>query len=223
MNGRKEIISQINTFKNFIIKGKKEKEREKEKKIDNKTIQSKADSNQIVFMSNQDSRNTTAPNDSSKKQKRYNKHLKITAKNKENIKNINSTNMNMKINNQNIDLEKIAKKILGKSYPKNVKVNNSNKKETNKNANLKRINSSNNIKIVNNYNVIDYFTQKILEGNYKSKNKGSIDNKIKNSKNHEFSQNISKQNSKMGLFNITLHSNYNNFDEYKTNINNFKC
>ena len=129
MNGRKEILNQINTFKNFIIKGKKEKE----KINDNKKIQSKADSNLLVFMSNQDSRNTTAPNDSCKKQKRYNKHLKITAKNKENIKNINSTNMNNKINhqNQNIDLEKIARKILGKSYPKNIKVNsnNNNKKE----------------------------------------------------------------------------------------------
>ena len=223
MNGRKEILSQINNFKNFIINGKKEKE----KKNDIKTIQSKADSNQIVLMSNQDSRNTTAPNDSIKKQKRYNKHLKITAKNKDNIKSINSTNtnMNVKINNQNqnIDLEKIAKKILGKSYPKNIKVNsNNNKKETSKNTNLKRINSSNNILIVNNNNVIDYFTQKILEGNHKSKNKGSLDNKIKNNKLSEFTQNNSKQNNKMGLFNITLHSNYNNFDEYKTNINNFK-
>ena len=219
MNGRKEILSQINTFKNFIIKGKKEKE--KEKKIENKTIQSKGDSNQIILMSNQDSRNTTAPNDSNKKQKRYNKHLKITAKNKENIKNINSTNMNMNINNQNFDLERMAKKILGKSYPKNIKVSINNKKEINKNINLKRINSSNNILIVNNNNVIDYFTQKILEGTHKSK-KGSVDNnKIKNCKVSEFSQNNSKQNSKMGLFNITLH-NYNNFDEYKTNINNFK-
>ena len=173
MNGRKEILSQINTFKNFIIQGKKEKE----KKIDNKTIQSKLDSNQLVFMSNQDSRNTTAPNDSNKKQKRYNKHLKITAKNKDNIKNINSTNMKINNQNQNIDLEKIAKKILGKSYPKNIKVNsnnNNNKKETSKNTNLKRINSSNNILIVNNNNVIDYFTQKILEGNHKGKNKGSF-------------------------------------------------
>ena len=221
MNGRKEILSQINTFKNFIIQGKKEKE----KKNDNKTIQSKVDSNQLVFMSNQDSRNTTAPNDSNKKQKRYNKHLKITAKNKDNIKNINSTNMKINNQNQNIDLEKIAKKILGKSYPKNIKVNsnnNNNKKETSKNTNLKRINSSNNILIVNNNNVIDYFTQKILEGNHKGKNKGSLDNKIKNNKFSEFTQNNSKQNSIMGLFNITLHSNYNNFDEYKTNINNFK-
>ena len=84
MNEKIELLNKINNFKTRIIKYSKEKQ--SFKKNGNKSIQKNIDKNLIYINNNitkQEPRKTTAPNNMTKKQK-GNKHMKITAKDKEN-------------------------------------------------------------------------------------------------------------------------------------------
>ena len=212
MKEKKQILNQINSFKNRIIKGSKEKN--STKKIDNNTIQYQLDNN-LIYINNgntkSETRNTTAPSTCNKKHKK-NKHLKITAKNREEI---NLYSPNIRLDKQNDYVQKLlSQKILTRSIPKNIKQN-ANKK-LNKNKNIKRINSSNNIKIVEN-NAIDFFTKKILEGT-----KTNMNSKNKNSRIIQFKENNIINNQQMGLFSINLHSNNVDFDDININLKKIK-
>ena len=217
MNERKEIINQINTFKNNIINGINN---------DNKINIGKVDNN-LIYINNlemHEPRNTTAPNDSNKKPKRY-KHLKITAKNKDiqNVYSFNNKGSNDNIYFGQILSKKISSKSLSKTTKKIEQKNKSNKniiKSVNKNKNLKRINSSNNI-IINDNNAIDYFTHKILEGNEtisspKKNNKNIIDSKNDIINNYQLDTLI--QNQQMGLFNINLRKDMQILDEVNNKV-----
>ena len=208
MSDKKEILNQINSFKNRIIKGNS-KSKQSLKNNGNNTIHNKIDINLIYVnnFGNQQSRNTTAPNKKRIKDNNNN-HLKITAKNRE-------------IQNLYID-KALSKKISERSLPKNVKIS-KNINKSNKRNTFKRVNSSNNIKAIEN-NAIDYFTQK-LEGS-----KTNIINKFQNNIIYDIKSNIINEfkidnfstNNQIGLFNINLHSNMKNFDDISFNKNKAK-
>ena len=219
MNEKKELLNKINSFKTRIFKCNKTKN--SPNKNGNKFIQKNLEKN-LIYINNiakQESRNTTAPNNINKKQKGNNKHMKITAKNKEN--NIHSSNAkNKKEQLEMLYLDKIlTKKTSPRSVSKNGNQNNNKSLANNLGKNkVKRVNSSNNIKIVND-NAIDYFTQKILEGS--KTNSNNCKNKINQSNNRisEFDLNHIAQNNQMGLFNINLYSKMKNFDDINNNKN----
>jgi hypothetical protein len=209
MKEKSRILKQINSFKNRVIKGSKEKSLIN-KKSDINTIQYKIENN-LIYSNNatyyEPRSNTTAPNTVNKKQK-INNHLRITAKNKE-LENIYSSSI--KLYKENINLEKkFSKKLLAKSLTKNNQKNIISNKKSNNNHHMKRMNSSNNIAIVDN-NAIDFFTRKILEG---TKNSDSFGSK---SPIEQLKDSNSVQNDKMGLFNINLHSNNVDFDDINKN------
>ena len=208
MSDKKEILNQINSFKNKIIKGNS-KSKNSLKNNGNNTIQNKIDINLIYVnnLGNQQPRNTTAPNKKRQKDNNNNSHLKITAKNKE---------------IQNLYIDKVlSKKISERSLPKNAKIS-KNINKNDKRNNFKRVNSSNNIKVIEN-NAIDYFTQK-LEGSKTTiinKNQNNIYD-IKSNMINEFKIDNFATNNQMGLFNINLHSNIKNFQDIIINKNKTK-
>ena len=215
MNEKKELLNKINNFKTRIIKYSKEKQSFKNN--DNKSIQQNIDKN-LIYINNitkQEPRNTTAPNNMTKKQK-GNKHMKITAKDKENNIHLSSVkNLGEKL----VD-KFISKKISTRSTSKNDNPNKNKNLVKNLGKNkIKRVNSSNNIKIVND-NAIDYFTQKMLEGSKTNSNAYRTNNINKsNNRISEFDLNNIVQSNPMGLFNINLRSNIENLDYINNNKN----
>ena len=213
MNEKKELLNKINNFKTRIIKYSKEKQSFKNN--DNKSIQQNIDKN-LIYINNitkQEPRNTTAPNNMTKKQK-GNKHMKITAKDKENNIHLSSVkNLGEKL----VD-KFISKKISTRSTSKNDNPNKNKNLVKNLGKNkIKRVNSSNNIKIVND-NAIDYFTQKMLEGSKTNSNAYRTNNINKsNNRISEFDLNNIVQSNQMGLFNINLRSNIENLDYINNN------
>ena len=158
MNEKIEILNQINSFKNNIINGNYNQHFLNNNKASlYKVDYNSKKSNNII----NEPRNTTAPNNSNKRQKGYT-HLKITAKNKD----INSPIDLYKKENIyliNVFSQKKLSKSLSKAMTKKVSKNKS-IKNVKRIKYIKRINSSNNIQDVDN-NAIDKFTHKYLEGN----------------------------------------------------------
>ena len=176
-------LNKVNQLKNDFIKVKKDKD--VNKKLEPKIIQRVMDIQPVpsIDISKNDSRNITAPNKVGLKQKKNYKHLKITAKNKENKDIITPNSMNSKQLNFVGNLL-LSKKILGRSLPKNYNSknikNNINIDMSNEvNNNIKRITSTNNIIIANNNNGIEHF-QKIKNINQKNNSNG-----FKNNRNRE--------------------------------------
>ena len=198
MNEKKDILNKINSFKNKVIKSNtKNIQSPIRKKNDIDTSDNKINLNiiNLINSTKKELRNSTAPNNN-KKQKLNNinnKHLKITAKNKE-LKNIY------------LDNQPPQKKVPTKSSSK--------KKINNKNNNIKRVNSSNNIKNVDN-NAIDYFTQK-LEGSKTNVNNNNLKDMYNTNNNNltsEFKLENLIHNNQIGLFSINLRSNVKEFDK----------
>ena len=188
MKNKKEILNQINSYKNRIIKGEKEGQVQSIK--DAKTMSYKIDKNLLYVnnISKGDARNTTAPNAENKRIKGSH-HLRITAKNKEN----NNNNNNMVKNNRE---KLIPKKIIAKSLPKNVKPetcgNNTKPKAVSRS--IKKILSSNNINIIvnkenqNNNNTINNRNPITILSQKKMEEKEIISNRNGNENNNTLSE-----------------------------------
>ena len=186
MKNKKEILNQINSYKNRIIKGEKEGQVQSIK--DAKTMSYKIDKNLLYVnnISKGDARNTTVPNAENKRIKGSH-HLRITAKNKEN------NNNNMVKNNRE---KLIPKKIIAKSLPKNVKPetcgNNTKPKAVSRS--IKKILSSNNINIIvnkenqNNNNTINNRNPITILSQKKMEEKEIISNRNGNENNNTLSE-----------------------------------
>ena len=217
MKNKANILHKINSFKNNIIEGKKEKSKSKSKpKRLNPENKNSPEMNSKSDYKGNEHRNSTAICISAQRIKRY-QHMKITAKNKDNNKDCLSSNKRIKQINYFSDIFSLSDKAANKSIPKNIKQNSNIKKQNIINT-TKRHNSSTNILIRRNKS-IDNMTQIIInKSNENKKNKKikkNTDNNVAITKN-----NILFQENEIIRTNQIQSLNNNNYN-YLSNIANY--
>ena len=153
MKNKENILHKINSFKKNIIEGKKEKSKSKPKILNNKQNDKLNLEFKKIDLGRNEHRSGTALCISAKRIKRY-KHLKITAKNKDNENNncYLSNNKSMKKSNYFNDTLSLSDRAINKSTSKNSNQDFYFKKKKRLNSS-KRNNSSNNLLIKRNKSI----------------------------------------------------------------------
>ena len=200
MKNKENILHKINSFKKNIIEGKKEKSKSKPKISNNKQNDKLNLEFKKIDLGRNEHRSGTALCISAKRIKRY-KHLKITAKNKDNENNncYLSNNKSMKKSNYFNDTLSLSDRAINKSTSKNNNQDFYFKKKKRLNSS-KRNNSSNNLLIkrnksignltklfVNKNNEIKKFKENIIN-NAIAKTNIAISNNINNIQGNQITQ-----------------------------------
>ena len=208
MKNKANILNKINSFKNNIIEGKKEKSKSKSS-IHNQENKNSFDTNQRTDNIRSEKRTGTAICISAQRIKCY-KHMKITAKNKDINNDYLFSNKITKQKNYYNEALSFSDKAMNKSIPKNNKQDINNKKQTKMNT-AKRNNSSNNILIRRNKsigNLTQIFVNKNNENKKNKKPKKNTDNKF-------------IANSNINIYNKLQGNHINQFKQLKPQNNNF--
>ena len=208
MKNRANILNKINSFKNNIIEGKREKSKSKSS-INNQDNKNSFETNERTNNIRNEKRNGTAICISAQRIKCY-KHMKITAKNKDiNNENLFSNKISKQKNYYN-EVLSFSDKAMNKSIPKNIKQDINNKKQ-NKINTTKRNNSSNNILIRRNKsigNLTKIFVNKNNENKKNKKIRKNTDNKV-------------IANSNIDIYNKFQGNHINQLNQVKSQNNNF--
>ena len=208
MKNRANILNKINSFKNNIIEGKREKSKSKSS-INNQDNKNSFETNERTNNIRNEKRNGTAICISAQRIKCY-KHMKITAKNKDSNNEYLFSNKISKQKNYYNEVLSFSDKAMNKSIPKNIKQDINNKKQ-NKINTTKRNNSSNNILIRRNKsigNLTKIFVNKNNENKKNKKIRKNNDNKV-------------IANSNIDIYNKFQGNHINQLNQVKSQNNNF--
>ena len=208
MKNRANILNKINSFKNNIIEGKREKSKSKSS-INNQDNKNSFETNERTNNIRNEKRNGTAICISAQRIKCY-KHMKITAKNKDSNNEYLFSNKISKQKNYYNEVLSFSDKAMNKSIPKNIKQDINNKKQ-NKINTTKRNNSSNNILIRRNKsigNLTKIFVNKNNENKKNKKIRKNTDNKV-------------IANSNIDIYNKFQGNHINQLNQVKSQNNNF--
>ena len=208
MKNKTNIIQKINSFKNNIIEGKREKSKSKSS-INNQDNKNSFETNERTNNIRNEKRNGTAICISAQRIKCY-KHMKITAKNKDSNNEYLFSNKISKQKNYYNEVLSFSDKAMNKSIPKNIKQDINNKKQ-NKINTTKRNNSSNNILIRRNKsigNLTKIFVNKNNENKKNKKIRKNTDNKV-------------IANSNIDIYNKFQGNHINQLNQVKSQNNNF--
>ena len=208
MKNRANILNKINSFKNNIIEGKREKSKSKSS-INNQDNKNSVETNEKTNNIRNEKRNGTAICISAQRIKCY-KHMKITAKNKDSNNVYLFSNKISKQKNYYNEVLSFSDKAMNKSIPKNIKQDINNKKQ-NKINTTKRNNSSNNILIRRNKsigNLTKIFVNKNNENKKNKKIRKNTDNKV-------------IANSNIDIYNKFQGNHINQLNQVKSQNNNF--
>ena len=208
MKNRANILNKINSFKNNIIEGKREKSKSKSS-INNQDNKNSFETNERTNNIRNEKRNDTAICISAQRIKCY-KHMKITAKNKDSNNEYLFSNKISKQKNYYNEVLSFSDKAMNKSIPKNIKQDINNKKQ-NKINTTKRNNSSNNILIRRNKsigNLTKIFVNKNNENKKNKKIRKNNDNKV-------------IANSNIDIYNKFQGNHINQLNQVKSQNNNF--
>ena len=205
MKNRANILNKINSFKNNIIEGKREKSKSKSS-INNQDNKNSFETNERTNNIRNEKRNGTAICISAQRIKCY-KHMKITAKNKDiNNENLFSNKISKQKNYYN-EVLSFSDKAMNKSIPKNIKQDINNKKQ-NKINTTKRNNSSNNILIRRNKSIGNLTKIFVNKNNENKKIRKNTDNKV-------------IANSNIDIYNKFQGNHINQLNQVKSQNNNF--